>query len=74
MKYHVHADCDWVVGVLRRGHFEGELTEEQYQEYLALESDEERSEFIWDVCGLVLDDWDVDDSDDPTNIQITKIE
>ena len=74
MKYHVHADCDWVAGYLESAHFEGELTEEQYQEYLALESDEERSKFIWDVCRLVLDDWSLNDLDSPTNIQITKIE
>ena len=72
MKYNVHADCDWIQGHTRWGHYEGELTEEEYQEYLSL-SDEEKIEYIRDRCALIVDDTELDDCADPTNIQITKI-
>lgn len=71
-KYLVHADVDWIQGHLRFGHFEGEFTEEQYQEYINLPS-EEKKEYIRDVCNLIVDDWSIESYDDPSNIEITQI-
>ena len=74
MVYNVHADCDWIQGHLRWGHYEGQLDEEAYQEYLKLDNDKDRATFICENCDLIVDDWEVNDCDDPTNIRITKSE
>ena len=68
--YEVYADVEYITGHLRYGHFEGTISEELYKEYLSLETDKERSDFIADVCNLVVDDYSLYDYAPPTNIQI----
>lgn len=68
------ADVDCIMGHLRYGHFEGELTEEQYQEYLSLTSEKDQEDFVTDMCRLVIDSYSVDDYDPPTNINIQEIQ
>lgn len=72
-KYKIIAQIDCITGHLRYGHYEGELTEEQYQEYLSLDNDKDRNDFIRDVCNLVVDSYSVDFIDPPTNIEIKKL-
>lgn len=73
-KYLITADVDYITGHLRYGHYEGELTEEQYQEYLSLTSEKDRKDFITDICELVIDSYSIDDRGCPTNIEISEIE
>lgn len=73
IKYNVTADADWIQGHLRYGHYEGCLSEEQYQEYLNLSTKDEQLKFIADVCKLVVDSWEIDDYEYPSNIKITEI-
>lgn len=73
MKYLITADSDWIQGHLRYGHFEGELTEEEYQEYLKLSSEEEQSDFIREFCHLCVDSYEIDDYEEPSNIRITPL-
>lgn len=72
-KYLITADVDYIMGHIRYGHYEGELTEEQYQEYLSLASVEDRKDFIRDICDLVVDDYYIADCSSPTNIKISEI-
>ena len=72
-KYEVYADADWIQGHLCFGHFEGYLSEEQYQEYLNLPTKDEQRRFISDLCTLIVDDWEIDAHEYPSNIQITEI-
>lgn len=74
MKYLVFADCDWIIGHLRWGHYEGELSEEEYQEYLKLDNDKDKALFIIENCDLVADDYEINDAANPTDIRITKTE
>ena len=73
IKYNVTADADWIQGYLRYGHFEGSLLEEQYQEYLNLPTKDEQRRFIADLCTLIVDDWEINDYEYPSNIKITEI-
>lgn len=73
-KYLVTADCEWIVGHLRWGHYEAELTEEQYQKYLKAKENGEENDYVRDVCDLIVDDWRIEDCENPTNIQIKEIE
>ena len=73
-KYIITADAECIVGYLRYGHYEGQLTEEQYQEYLKLETDKDREDFVKDMCNLVIDSYCVNDCDPPTNIDILEIQ
>lgn len=73
IKYNVTADADWIQGHLQYGHYEGYLSEEQYQEYLNLPTKDEQLRFIADVCNLIVDSWEIDDYEYPSNIKITKI-
>lgn len=71
--YHITADCDWISGHLRYGHYEGNLTEEQYQEYLKAKENNEEEDYIMDVCDLVVDDYRINDHEKPTNIKVKKV-
>ena len=73
IKYNVTADADWIQGHLRYGHYEGCLSEKQYQEYLNLPTKDEQLRFIADVCNLIVDSWEIDDYEYPSNIKITEI-
>ena len=72
-KYLITADVDYVMGRLRYGHYEGKLTEKQYQEYLSLTLEKDSKDFIRDMCELVIDSYCIDDCDFPTNIKISEI-
>lgn len=72
-KYLITADADYIMGHIRYGHYEEELTEEQYQEYLSFTSEKDRKDFIRDVCKLVIDDYYIADCGAPTNIKISEI-
>lgn len=55
--YNWTASVDYVDGHLRYGHFEGKFTEEQYAEYMALESDAEKQEMLSELGELIIDDY-----------------
>ena len=74
-KYLLTLGTDYVVGYLRYGHKELELTEEEYQEYLNMNEDE-RAEYFFDEAELVIDDYSLEDYElyPLSEVQVRKIE
>lgn len=63
----IRADLDYINGYLRYGHYELELTDEDYEEYSQLSQDDKES-WIKDEGDLILDDYEVNDYGDLINI------
>jgi hypothetical protein len=61
--YRLTKELDYLAGHLRYGHKELTLTEEEYKEYSAM-SKEERMEYFQVNCGIVVDDFELDDYED----------
>ena len=74
-KYLLTLGTNYVVGHLRYGHKELELTEEEYQEYLNMNEDE-RAEYFFDEAELVIDDYSLEDYESYpfSEVQVRKIE
>ena len=68
-KYLVTGDVDYVQGHLRYGHFELELTEEEYEEFKLLD-EEAQKEWVKNEGELLIDDWEVDDTGDITDVRV----
>ena len=61
------ANIDYIVGHLRYGHFELNLTDEEYSEFISLSKEEQEN---WVRDGeLIIDDYRVDDYGDITSIE-----
>jgi hypothetical protein len=56
----ITANLDYMVGHLRYGHLELELTDEQYEEFKKL-SKEEQEEWLRDDGARIADDYEIDD-------------
>ena len=70
MKFMVTADLDWIQGYLRYGHLEG---------VVEVESEDELNELIEsgdivDYLSVVVDDYRVEDWDDPERFEYSEIE
>lgn len=64
----VRADISYIDGYLRYGHYELELSDEDYKEFINL-SDEDKKDYIRDCGEIVIDDYDVNDYGEIINIQ-----
>ena len=62
------ADVDYVTGHLRYGHWELELTDEEYNEYKNL-SEEDKISWIEEEGEFIIDDYEVDDIGTITEIR-----
>lgn len=62
------ADVDYLMGYLRRGHWELELNEEEYNDYKNL-SEEDKIECIENDGEFILDDYEIDDFGTITKIR-----
>lgn len=69
MSKFITADCNYICGHLRYGHWELNLTDEQFKEFESL-SGEEQEQWIKDEGNLIVDDYEIDDHDEPSNINI----
>lgn len=65
----VIANCDYICGHLRFGHYELNLTDEEYEEFKSL-SEEEQSDWIESEGLLEVDDYEIEFRDKPTNIKV----
>lgn len=61
------ADCDWIEGHTRFGHFEMTLDDKELEEFHKL-SLEEQYQYIMGNAKLIVDDYEVDAYAFPTNI------
>lgn len=68
-KVKVTADVSYIVGHTRYGHYEMFLTPEELAEFKAAD-DQTKREFFSDLGNLVVDDYEIDDYDTPSNIKI----
>ena len=64
----VTADLSYVVGHLRYGHYELELSDEEYEEFKKM-SKEEKKDYICDCGEIVIDDYDLNDYGELINLQ-----
>lgn len=71
-KYIVTADCDWILGHLRYGHWEMELTGAEYGEFKSLSKDEQ-IEYLKDNGSIIVDDYEIDDYEEPTNLIVNEL-
>lgn len=69
MSKFVTADCEYICGHLRYGHWELDLTDAEYEEFKNL-SEDEQADWISDCGHLIVDDYRVDDSAEPSNIKV----
>ena len=69
-KLNIHADIDYIDGHLRYGHYELEVEKSVWDKL----SDDEKREYIEDVGELEVDDFEINDIGDITEIQVTEIE
>lgn len=53
------AQLEYVTGYLRSGQLVGNLTDEQYQEWLTLDP-KEQQEMLWDAGSVVVTDYRID--------------
>ena len=68
----ITADCDYICGYLRYGHWELNLTDAEYDDFCNMdESEQER--YLMDNGDLIVDDYEVDDLGEPTNIQVHNV-
>jgi hypothetical protein len=58
MKFKVKVDCDYLMGHLRYGHYEGEVDVENEEELKELIENEE----IIDYLDIVVDDYEIEDA------------
>lgn len=65
----VTADCDWIIGHTRFGHWELNLTDAEYEKFKNL-SENEQIKYIKSEGDLIVDDYEIDEYEEPTNIQI----
>ena len=65
----VTADCGFICGHLRYGHWEVELTDSEYMDFCNME-ESEKERFIEYNGHLVIDDYEIDDIGEPTDIQV----
>lgn len=70
MKFFVTADLDWIMGYLRYGHMEG---------VVEVESEDELNEIIEsgdivDYLSVVVDDYRVEDWDNPEHFEYSEVE
>lgn len=68
-KTKVTADVSYIVGHLRYGHYEMFLTDKELEEFKA-GTDEDKRDFFSDLGELIVDDYEIDDYDTPSNIKI----
>ena len=64
----VTADLSYVVGHLRHGHYELELSDEEYEEFKKMDN-YNKKEYICDCGEIIIDDYDMDDYGEIINIQ-----
>ena len=65
----ITANCDWIVRHTRFGHWELNLTDAEYEDFNNL-SEDEQLQYLKDEGSLIIDDYYIDDYEEPTNIQI----
>lgn len=65
----ITADCDWIIGHTRFGHWELNLTDAEYEKFKNL-SEDKQIQYIKDEGYLTVDDYEIDEHGEPTNIQI----
>lgn len=70
MKFFVTADVDWIMGYLRYGHMEGTVEVESEEELKAMIE----SGSINDYLDLIVDDYRVEDYENPDRHEWSKIE
>lgn len=68
----VTADCEYICGHLRYGHWELNLTDSEYDKFCNM-SESEQESYVRDMGDLVIDDYSVDDLGEPTNIQVHNV-
>lgn len=68
----ITAQVEYISGHLRYGHYECNLTEEEYEEY-KLYSEEEKKEYIIENGTFTVDDYSVEDIGDITDININDV-
>ena len=68
-KTKVTAKCSYIQGHIRYGHFDMFLTDEQLKEFKALDCDKQKN-YIRELGELIVDDYEIDDYDDPSNIKL----
>lgn len=69
MKFSVYAPVDWIMGYLKYGHMEGIVEVESKEELDKLIS----TGGIIEYLDLVVDDYRVEDYEDPTDFQVTEV-
>ena len=62
------ADLDYLSGYLRAGQLVGNLTDEEYKEWLTLDS-KQQQELLWDVGSVVITDYNIEDIGECCNIK-----
>lgn len=72
-KYLITADVDYVMGHLRTGYYECQLTEDQYKIYQEL-NDIEKKEFIRYNGYFEVDDWEIDETGPINKINVVEYE
>ena len=65
----ITANCYWITGHTRFGHWELNLTDAEYEDFNNL-SEDEQLQYLKDEGSLIIDDYYIDDYEEPTNIQI----
>ena len=66
-------NCDYVQGYLRGGHFELNLTDEQYEEFSKLPKDEQ-IDYIKDCGDLEIDSYRVEDYETESDFEVSGLE
>lgn len=69
MSVRITADVEYVSGHLRTGHYELNLTHEEYIEYKAL-SEEEQDNWIKEGGNFIVDDYEVNDVGSIESVEI----
>ena len=64
----VTADLSYIVGHLRYGHYELELSDEEYEEFKKM-SKEDKKEYICENGKIIIDDYDLNDYGELINLQ-----
>lgn len=68
----ITADCDWINGHLRFGHYELELTDSEFKEFSKMNEDEQEK-YVYKNGSLIVDDYEVDEYEYPSNIKIHNV-
>ena len=67
-KNRVTADLSYIVGHLRYGHYELELSDEDYKEFISLNK-EDKEDYIRDCGEIIVDDFDMNDYGEIINMR-----